>query len=87
MIDIDKGSEQLDKADGFLTKLKTLLKKHWGILMIIGLGAGGYYLISGDEMPVDDEVGYEDEYYDDTLSYEEDYSLEEDSLDYEDETY
>ena len=38
MIDLDKGTEKLDKADGFLTKLKTILKKHWGILLF-------YYLV------------------------------------------
>jgi hypothetical protein len=32
MINLDKRTEQLDKADNFLTKLKGLLKKHWGIL-------------------------------------------------------
>lgn len=35
MIDLEKGSEKLDAADGFLTKLKTLLKKHWGLILLI----------------------------------------------------
>ena len=70
MVDLDKGSEQLDKADGFLTKLKVILKKHWGILMLIGLGALGYFIIT-DDTPVEDEVGYQDEYYDETAGEEE----------------
>ena len=43
MIDLEKGQNQLDKADGFLTKLKEVLKKHWGILMILGLGGFMYW--------------------------------------------
>jgi type IV secretory pathway VirB10-like protein len=38
MIDLEKGTETLDKADNFLTKLKVLLKKHWVLLLMLGLG-------------------------------------------------
>jgi hypothetical protein len=38
-------TNKLDEADGFLTKLKTLLKKHWGILLICLLGFGVYEFI------------------------------------------
>lgn len=32
-----KGSEsELDQADSFLTRFKNILKKHWGILILIG---------------------------------------------------
>lgn len=35
MIDLNNGTEKLEAADGFLTKLKSLLKKHWGLLLLI----------------------------------------------------
>lgn len=79
MLDLDKGSEQLDKADGFLTKLKVILKKHWGILLIIGLAATGYFIIN-DDTPVEDEIGYQEEYYDEEAEGE---YYENDSLYYE----
>jgi hypothetical protein len=41
-MDLDKGTETLNKADGFLTKLKDILKKHWGILLIV-LSCYGIY--------------------------------------------
>ena len=54
MLDLEKGQNQLDKADGFLTKLKEVLKKHWGILMILGVGAGLYFIIT-DDTPIEEE--------------------------------
>jgi hypothetical protein len=72
MIDLEKGSDQLDKADGFLTKLKTILKKHWGIMLLLLIGFGIYKFIVavGEEMdnpttPVEtfDEYYYEEGEY------------------------
>jgi len=40
-MDIEKANTQLDKADTFLEKLKNILKKHWGIILII---LGGYFV-------------------------------------------
>jgi hypothetical protein len=65
MIDLDKGSEQLDKADGFLTKLSKLLKKHWIILLLLALGAGVYYVVT-DDTPIDEPT---DEYYEEDAGY------------------
>jgi hypothetical protein len=45
-MDIDKGTETLNKADGFLKTLKTLLRDHWGILMLIGLGLFVYWAVN-----------------------------------------
>ena len=68
-MDIEKGTETLDKADGFLTKLKNVLKKHWGILLLILIGFGVYKFIVavGEEMdnpttPVEEviEIPYEE---------------------------
>lgn len=52
MIDLEKGTEKLDKADGFLTKLKTILKKHWGLLTLLLLGYSVYLFVVavGEEM-------------------------------------
>jgi hypothetical protein len=38
MLDIDKGSETIDKADGFFTKLNGFIKKHpiWFIVILVG---------------------------------------------------
>ena len=44
-MNIEKGTETLDKADGFLTKLKNILKNHWGILLLILIGFGVYKFI------------------------------------------
>jgi len=43
MIDLEKGQEQLDKADGFLEKLEVILRKHWGKLLLGALGYGIYW--------------------------------------------
>lgn len=79
MIDLEKGSEQLDKADGFLTKLGALLKKHWKLLLLIGFGWIVYWFAGevGEEMDRQDEdATYQEEYYypeDDSIYYEEEF--------------
>lgn len=52
MIDLDKGKEKLDKVDGFLTTLKTTLKKHWGflILLLIGYFVYLFFVLVGEEI-------------------------------------
>jgi hypothetical protein len=37
-MDLENGTNTLDKVDGFLTKFGTVLKKHWGKLILIGIG-------------------------------------------------
>lgn len=71
-MDLDKGTNQLDKVDGFLTKLGIVLKKHWGKLLLIGIGAAFYWfgkevLKEYDKAEIDpyyDEEYYDEEYYD-----------------------
>jgi hypothetical protein len=46
MIDIDNATKQVDKADGFLTKLGALLKKHWKLIVLL-LICYGIYLFVG----------------------------------------
>ena len=84
-MDLDKGTETLDKADGFLTKLKNVLKKHWGILLLILIGFGVYKFIVavGEEMdnpstPIEviDEPYYDEQYQEDTYYDEEQYQEE-----------
>ena len=47
-MEIKDATDKLDQADGFLTKLKTILKKHWGILLLILLGLGIYWIFTTD---------------------------------------
>lgn len=56
MLDLNKGTDKLDAADGFLTKLKGLLKKHWGILILCLVVYFFYWALTSDfEEPVVDE--------------------------------
>ena len=76
-MDIKNAENKLDQADSFLTKLKVILKKHWGIILILALLGLGYWVVTSEE-PVDDT--HQDEYYDETLPEEggeEDYYYEE----------
>lgn len=45
-MDIEKANTQLDKADTFLTKLKNILKKHQGILVLLLLGYFVYWALT-----------------------------------------
>ena len=47
-MEIKKAEDKLDQADSFLTKLKTILKKHWGILLLLGFGFGVYWMFTTD---------------------------------------
>ena len=71
MIDLDKSSNQLDKADGFLTKLKTLLKKHWGIMLFLLMSFGVYKFIVAVGEEIDDPTPVEtEEYYEEQGPYQ-----------------
>lgn len=74
---IDLNEEKLDKADNFLTKIKTLLKKHWGIILILVLLYGVYRFFSlvGEEMDSDKSTPTEDVTNYDDLSWEYDVSI------------
>jgi hypothetical protein len=86
-MDLEKGTETLDKADGFLTKLKTLLKKHWGILLILLLGFGVYKFVVAVGEEMDNPTTIEEPYYEEP--YYEDYNQEDtyQSDEYYDDTY
>ena len=88
-MDLDKGTETLDKADGFLTKLKNVLKKHWGILLLILIGFGVYKFIVavGEEMdnPTTPIEVIDDSYYEDDTYYDEQY--QQDDVYYEEQQY
>lgn len=78
MINIDKGTEQLDKADNFLTKLKTLLKKHWGILLLLLVGILIYFIVTSEPSVDEGEVNYEEmPVYEEESLYEEEPMYEE----------
>jgi len=72
-MDIKGAGDKVDQADSFLTKLKTFLKKHWGILLIL-LSLYGVYrfcVLVGEEMdkPQEEVKIYDQE---DTIIYLED---------------
>lgn len=47
-MEIKDAEKTIDQADSFLTKLKTLLKKHWGILLILSIGYFFYWAMTTD---------------------------------------
>ena len=55
-MEIKNAETKLDQADSFLTKLKDVLKKHWGILMLIGVGYFFYWAFTTDfeEEPIEE---------------------------------
>lgn len=84
-MEIKDAEKTIDQADSFLTKLKALLKKHWGILTILLIGYFFYWALTTDlpeepqentPTPVNTEepyvISYEyeiDEYGDTTFYY------------------
>jgi Tfp pilus assembly protein PilO len=52
-MEIKNAETKLEQADSFLTKLKDILKKHWGILMILGIAYFFYWAFTTDfeELP------------------------------------
>lgn len=63
-MEIKNAETKLDQADSFLTKLKIILKKHWGILFLIGFGLGVYWIFTTDfeDETTDEEVYIVEEY-------------------------
>ena len=47
-MEIKNAENKLEQADSFLTKLKDILKKHWGILTILGIGYFFYWALTAD---------------------------------------
>jgi hypothetical protein len=47
-MEIKKAETKLDQADSFLTKLKDILKKHWGILILLSIGYFFYWAFTTD---------------------------------------
>lgn len=45
-MDIDKATNQVEKADGLLTSLGRLIKKHWLLLLFIGVAWFLWYAIT-----------------------------------------
>lgn len=79
-MDLEDGTKTLDKVDGFLTKFGTVLKKHWGKLLLIGTAIVVWWF--GKEVLKEYDATQSEEYYDesyteDTEEYsDEDYSIE-----------
>lgn len=72
-------NKDVNKLDRLLTSIKNLLKKHWGIILLLLFGAFAYWLFSGDEdAEYYDEDAYTDEYTDET---------DEDTTTYDSESY
>lgn len=80
MMDITNSEKQLNQVDRFLTTLTKVLKKHWIVLILIALGALGYWLVNLPD-PAAGEVHYM-EYYDE--SADDEYVQSEDTVAYED---
>jgi hypothetical protein len=52
-MEIKNAETKLEQADSFLTKLKDILKKHWGILTLLGIAYFFYWVFTTDfeELP------------------------------------
>lgn len=77
-MDLEKGTSTLEKVDKFLTKFGTVLKNHWGKLILIGIGVVIWWFgkeILKEYDKLEDEPYYDEAYYDEAY-------YEEDSLDY-----
>ena len=68
MIDLDEN--KLDKVDGILSKFKGVLRKHWGLIMLLIFGYLCYWFFGlvNEEIknpsPADEQY-YDEQYYDD----------------------
>jgi len=74
-MDIEKAANSLDKADTFLTKLKNLLKNHWGILLILLFGYFIYWALTTEPEP--DEQYIEEHYTEEPYVVDEYYYVNE----------
>jgi hypothetical protein len=68
-MDIDSAEKKLTSLDKFLTTLKVILKKHWGIITIILIGLFFYWVSTlppvVEPLPLQEDIGpvEEDVYY------------------------
>lgn len=76
MIDIEGTDKKVKQVDNLLTSITTLLKKHWLVLILISIGAIGYWAFNlpdvpaeevSTEIPVDGNIGNEESFSDDTV--------------------
>jgi hypothetical protein len=67
-MDLDNANNQLDKVDGLLTTFGKIMKKHWGKLLLIGLGAVVWWFFGqvAEEVENPSEPYYENEYYEES---------------------
>jgi hypothetical protein len=75
-LDIDKATENVGKIDNFLTSLKGLLKKHFGIIIILLLGALGYWFWTLVDAEVENQIQNEEYYHEEGYYDEEGYDNE-----------
>ena len=77
-MDLEDGTNTLDKVDGFLTKFGTVLKHHWGKLILIGIGIVVWwfgreildeYNNLKEETYIEEYEEYNDEYNDESADY------------------
>lgn len=67
-MDVQGTENKIKQVDSLLTTLKTVLKKHWGILTIIAICAMGYWIWNLPDEPINDQdptIHYADTVYDD----------------------
>lgn len=70
-MDLDGAEKQLTKVDRFLTTLKSIIKKHWGIIICIAVSAFIYYAVTEEDHSHeshhlhDGHEDYDDQYLDD----------------------
>jgi len=77
-MDLKKVKNTVEQADGLLASLKTLLFKHWGILLLLGAGYLAYWFcgLVVEEMEKEDaaieelEKQLREEYPEDYYEYE-----------------
>lgn len=77
-MDLKKAKNTVEQADGFLASLKSLLFKHWGLLLLLAVGYLVYWFCGMvvEEMEKEDaaieelEQQLRDEYPEDYYEYE-----------------
>lgn len=82
-MDIDNLNKQTSKIDTFLTNLKMLFKKHWGIMLFLVFLFGVYKftILVAEEMDKPQPVEEQVEYYDDTSAVAPEEEVEETPVD------
>lgn len=75
-MDIQDGEKKINQLDSFLTALEKLLKKHWLILLLIGMGAFIYWAwnlpesSTSNEQQTTEQQDTSNYYQDDTTYYD-----------------